>query len=190
MEKEERRIKWVKIGTVIGIGIAVVLMIVLAVIVALSKEPANKDSGAGDEINGYSAVFRNRYQVTQLYGNSGSAEVLSQMEKVIFDEDELGSAPEENNSPDEFEKHYEVEIVETSVKRYTEYPLVYTFYVVVSDGREYTVYTRRDIEYNTDLDERSLRMSTIMVRDGIKYFNTDATNENLLEVLDSWFGEF
>lgn len=190
MKKEEQGIKRTKIGFAIGAGIIALLFVVLTVIVVLPRESDSKDSGAGEEVSGFAAIFRNRYQVTQLYGNSGSAEVLSQMEKVVFDEDEIQSAPQENNSPDEFDKHYEVTIAETSVRKYTEYPLVYTLHVAVSDGREYDVYARSDTEYDADSDKRSARISTVMVRNDLKYFNTNATNDNLLNVLNDWFKTF
>lgn len=173
----------------LAIMLILAVLLVIAIVAVASRQPTEKDSGAGEEMAEFTAIYENRYQVAQLYGNSGSAEILNQMESVIFDETELAAAPGENVSPDEYEKHYTVEIVETSVRKYTEYPLVYTFFVKVSDGREYQVYTRQDSEYNQASDERRMCYSIVMTRAGQKALRTNATDETLLNFLQEWLEE-
>lgn len=183
---EEKKRKKIQIGLIVG-GIVFVLLVVIISIVLMGSRPEEKDSGPGSEIEEFSAVFENRYQLAQLYGDDGSGEILAQMEKVIFDEEEMKSATSENVSPDEFDNHYTVEIMETSVKKYTEFPLVYVFDVKVSDGRNYKVYSRQDTEYNSETEERESCFSTVIVRGEKKILNTDATNEALLDALQGWF---
>ena len=181
------------LGFLLLVGLVAVVLVAILFGIPKPTPEIPQDTGVGSEE--VAVMFENRYQITRLYGASGSAEVLRQIEGVVLDEMATSEDDDANGanldgavSKSDADLNLVATIRETSVRKYTDLPLVYVFEVAISDGREYRVFTRRDEEC---LDEACQAViSTVMIRDGLKHLNTEAKNENLTAVVRDWFESF
>lgn len=125
-------------------------------------------------------IVRNDYQLYHSIGSSCSAEAFDQIRAVIRKDAET-------------KETLYATLDESTFKRYTSTPQVYTFIIKTSEEKSYLVYVRTDTEKNEDEEERRQRTSTLvkLVDSDEEYtFNTSAVNEILLENLEKWRQKF
>lgn len=172
-----------------AIAFIIIAIAIIGVYIFIKITGPGQDAGEGDDIPP-AVFFYNRDQLLNKLDKYPGDEVSSHIETVVLNDNEVKSAPKDNESPTDRYITY-VTTINPIQKQSLESDYLFTFTVSISDGREYQVTTIEDGSFGRFYIGTIIKRTDKYTNDFVFYdYNEDelyfGEEFNYKEYLNNW----